>query len=233
MHPTALPAPIADRLRARRGSLHLFDRLEGPRTALVVIDMQRSFLEPGAPSEVPTAREIVPAINRVAAALRGLGGVVAWCKATFERSGPGYWPLFFDYMVRPELADRILGGLVAGAPGHELWPELDVGGDDIVVAKSRYSAFFPGACDLPRELERRRIDTVLVAGTMTNVCCEASARDAMMAGYKVVMLSDANAARSDEEHVASLATIAQFFGDVRTADEAIGLLGAASPDRRG
>jgi ureidoacrylate peracid hydrolase len=59
---------------------------------------------------------------------------------------------------------------------------------------------------------------------MTNVCCEASARDAMMDGFKTVMVSDANAARSDAEHVAALATIVQFFGDVRSTDEVVEIL---------
>ena len=78
--------------------------------------------------------------------------------------------------------------------------------------------------DLPARLRERSIDTVLIAGTMTNVCCEASARDAMMDGFKTILVSDANAARSDAEHVASLSTVAQFFGDVRTTDEMLGLI---------
>jgi ureidoacrylate peracid hydrolase len=224
MHPVDLPPEIVERLRSRRGRLHLFDALDPRRCALVVIDMQRSFVEPGAPSAVSTAREIVPNINRLAAALRGAGGTVAWVQATYTREGPGYWPLFFDYMVSPELSSRILGALTEGDPGHALWHELDVRPADLRVRKNRYSAFFPGACELPARLRERGIDTVLVAGTMTNVCCEASARDAMMDGFKTVVVSDANAARSDGEHLASLATILQFFGDVRGTDETIALL---------
>ena len=224
MHPNELPAEIVERLRSRRGKLHLFERIEAPRSALVVIDMQHAFVEPGAPSAVATARDIVPNINRLASALRERGGTVAWVQATYTREGPGYWPLFFDYMVTPELSGRILGALTEGAPGHALWAELDVKPQDLRVRKNRYSAFFPGACDLPQQLRSRSIDTVLVAGTMTNVCCEASARDAMMDGFKTIVVSDANAARSDAEHVASLATILQFFGDVRTTSEVTGLL---------
>jgi len=224
MHPVDLPAEIVERLRTRRGKLHLFDSLEPRRTALVVIDMQKSFVEPGAPSAVPTAREIVPNINRAASALREAGGVVAWVQATYTRAGPGYWPLFFDYMVTPELSVRILEALTDGNPGHALWHELDVRAGDLRVSKNRYSAFFPGACELPARLRERGVDTVLIAGTMTNVCCEASARDAMMDGFKTVVLSDANAARSDGEHVASLATILQFFGDVRATDEITAML---------
>jgi ureidoacrylate peracid hydrolase len=224
MHPNELPTEIVERLRSRRGKLHLFDRLEARRTALAVIDMQHAFVEPGAPSAVTTAREIVPNINRLAAALRAAAGTVAWVQATYAREGPGYWPLFFDYMVTPELSGRILGALTVGAPGHALWHELDVKPQDLRVGKNRYSAFFPGACELPQRLRERGVDTVLIAGTMTNVCCEASARDAMMDGFKTVVVSDANAARSDAEHLASLATILQFFGDVRTTDEVLGLL---------
>lgn len=224
MHPNGLPAEIVERLRNRRGKLHLFERIEAQRSALVVIDMQHAFVEPGAPSAVATAREIVPNINRLAAALRARGGTVAWVQATYTRDGPGYWPLFFDYMVTPELSGRILDALTEGAPGHALWAELDVKPEDLRVAKNRYSAFFPGACALPQRLRERGVDTVLIAGTMTNVCCEASARDAMMDGFKTIVVSDANAARSDAEHVASLATILQFFGDVHTTDEVVALL---------
>lgn len=224
MHPNELPAEIVERLRSRRGRLHLFERIDARRSALAVIDMQHAFVEPGAPSAVATAREIVPNINRLASALRSRGGTVAWVQATYTREGPGYWPLFFDYMVTPELSGRILGALTDGAPGHALWAELDVQPQDLRVRKNRYSAFFPGACELPQRLRSRGVDTVLIAGTMTNVCCEASARDAMMDGFKTIVVSDANAARSDAEHVASLATILQFFGDVRTTSEVIALL---------
>ena len=224
MHSVDLPPEIIERLRARRGKLHLFESLEPRRCALVVIDMQKSFVEPGAPSAVATAREIVPNINRVAAVLRARGGLVAWVQATYTREGPGYWPLFFDYMVSPELSGRILDALTEGNPGHALWHELEVQPGDLRVRKNRYSAFFPGACELPAKLRERGIDTALIAGTMTNVCCEASARDAMMDGFKTVVVADANAARSDAEHVASLATILQFFGDVRTTDEIVALL---------
>ena len=224
MHPAGLPQEIVERLFRRRGRLHLFETLDAKRTALAVIDMQHSFVAEGAPAAVATAREIVPNINRLAAALRRAGGTVAWVQATYTKSGPGYWPLFVDHMVSPQLSGEILGALTEGSPGHALWHELDVHDADLRVRKNRYSAFFPGACPLPQLLRDRSIDTVLIAGTMTNVCCEASARDAMMDGFKTVVISDANAARSDAEHTASLATILQFFGDVRTTAETVELL---------
>jgi ureidoacrylate peracid hydrolase len=224
MHPTALPAEIVERMRLRRGRLHLFDRLVPTRTALVVIDMQNAFLRPGAPSETPVAREIVPNINRLAAAVRAAGGVVAYAQGSFAPQGPRAWPLFFEHMVNPEFSQAILQALTPGHPDHDLWPGLDVQAQDWRIPKKRYSAFFPGACDLPERLRERGVDTVVITGTLTNVCCEASARDAMMDGFKTVMVSDANAARSDAEHLAALATLVQFFADVRSTDEVLQML---------
>jgi ureidoacrylate peracid hydrolase len=226
IEPTYGIAPaIVERMRVRRGGLHVFDRIAPRATALVVIDMQAAFLEPGAPAETPAARAIVPAINRLARALRERGGAVAWVQAAFT---PGSWPLYFDHMVTPAIADAVLAALTEGAPGQALWHELDVQPQDLRVTKRRYSAFFPGACDLADRLRACAIDTVLIAGTLTNVCCEASARDAMMADFKTIMIADANAARSDDEHCAALGSIVQFFGDVRSTDETIAMLAAGA-----
>ena len=68
------------------------------------------------------------------------------------------------------------------------------------------------------------IDTILIAGTKTNVCCELTARDAMMLDFKVVMVEDCCAALSDEEHRGALENIIQQFGDVMTADEVLARL---------
>ena len=95
---------------------------------------------------------------------------------------------------------------------------------DLRVKKIKYSAFIPGSSDIDAQLQSRGIDTVIITGTATNVCCESTARDAMLLDYRVIMLSDANAASTDEEHAATLNSIMLFFGDVMTADEAIGRL---------
>jgi ureidoacrylate peracid hydrolase len=224
MHPSELPDDITERMRVRRGRLHLFERLDVSRTALVVIDMQNAFLRPGAPSETPIARAIVPQINRLAQAVRAGGGVVAFAQGSFQPSGPEAWPLFFEHMVNPAFSAAILQALTPGHPDHELWPELDVQAGDVCVRKKRYSAFFPGACSLPEQLRERGVDTVIITGTLTNVCCEASARDAMMGDFKTVMVSDANAARSDAEHLAALVTLVQFFADVRSTNDVLAML---------
>jgi ureidoacrylate peracid hydrolase len=95
------------------------------------------------------------------------------------------------------------------------------------VLKTRFSAFIQGSSPIDELLRQLGVDTIVVAGTLTNRCCESSARDAMMLGYKVVFVEDANAAVSDEEHVAALINVATAFGDVRTTDAATGLFNSS------
>jgi ureidoacrylate peracid hydrolase len=222
MHRLGLRPEIVERVTARRGRLHVYDSLAPSRTALLVIDMQNAFLAPGAPIEVPEARAIVPGINRLAGELRRLGVPVVW--VLHENGADGSdWRGFFDVFVRPENRARAARALSAGDRLQELWPELAVEASDLRIAKNRYSAFL-GASRLGKMLAERKIETLLIAGTKTNVCCESTARDAMMLDYKVVMLSDCTAALSDEEHRATLENVIQQFGDVMTSAEALSLL---------
>ena len=216
---------IIDRVIARRGRLHLFDSLDAKRTALVVIDMQKTFCEPGAPAEVPSSRTIIEPINRLAAGLRAAGGTVIWCThANLGTSGGSDWQNFFDHFVSDDVRARTIESLAPGGSGQAIWHELRVEEADIKLFKNRYSALISGSSQLERILRSLGIDTLLIAGTKTNVCCESTARDAMMLDFKVVMVSDGTAALSDEEHRASLETIIQQFGDVLTADEVVARL---------
>jgi ureidoacrylate peracid hydrolase len=223
MHRVAIRQEIIERVMARRGRVRWFDRLEPARTALVVVDMQSAFCAPGAPAEVPGARAIVPNINRLAAALRRLGSPVIWVlHANAQRDGKSDWPLFFEHVVAAEVRARTIESLEPGR--QQVWHELSTAPEDAVVLKNRYSALVPGASKLERVLRERGIESLLIAGTKTNVCCESTARDAMMLDFKVVLLADCCAALSDEEHRATLETHIQQFGDVATADEALELL---------
>ena len=220
MHPVSIRPEIIARVLARRGRTHWFERLDPRRTALVVIDMQTAFCEPGAPAEVPASRAIVPAINALSGELRKLGGAVIWVvHANTHKDGRSDWELFFNNVVGDDVRLRTMDAL---APGRQtIWHELDVAQSDHTVVKNRYSALIPGSSQLERLLRSLDIDTVLIAGTKTNVCCESTARDAMMLDFKVVMLSDCCAALSDDEHRAALETIFQQFGDVATGAETL------------
>jgi ureidoacrylate peracid hydrolase len=218
MNGVTLPQSVIDRVVARCGTEHPFARLDPARTALVVVDMQNAFMDDAVGHAVcPAARDIVPAINRLAGAVRQAGGGVFWIKNTFDESCERDWSVMQD-MATPEARRRRAAAMSADTAGHALWPALEVRPQDEIVRKYRFSAFLPGASDLPDRLRARGFDTVLITGTVTNVCCESSARDAMMGNFRVVMVSDGNAAMTRAEHDASLAALYLIFTDLMDTD---------------
>ena len=199
----------------RRGRRHAFERIVPDRTALVVVDMVPFFV-----TENPYCRGVVPNIRLLATRVRDAGGTVAWVLP-----GPSETPDLDRERLGPEVAD-LFGRAGGDGPLEErVWHELDVAAADLLVEKTATSAFFPGRSALPGLLQERGIDTVLIAGTVTNVCCESSARDACTLGYRVVLVADANAARRDEDHNAALYTVYRSFGDVRPTSEVLALVG--------
>ena len=224
MHKIAIPSYAIERALARRGRLHPFDTVDPARTALVVVDLQNGFMAPGQPAETPNAREIVPAVNRLADATRAAGGTVVWIQNTITPESIQSWSVWFGDFGTAEWGPRMQRAFTPGDFGHALYPSLEVRPGDLTVRKTRFSAFVQGASDLDAILRARGIDTLIIVGTATNVCCESSARDAMMLNYRVFFVSDANACRTDEEHNATLAIMMVMFADVRSTDEMIALL---------
>jgi ureidoacrylate peracid hydrolase len=226
MHKIEIPQFIIDRVIKARGKLHAFERLAGPSTALLVVDLQNAFMVPPYATEVPIAREIVPNVNRLAAATRAAGGRVVWIQMTQTEEDKKTWSVLYENVHVSKTLNKkeTLERLGRGTHGHALYEALDVQPGDLKIEKRRYSAFIQGSSELDKILRERGIDTVLVTGTSTNTCCESTARDAMMLNYKTVMISDANAGTTDEEHNATLGNILRIFGDVMTTDETIAVL---------
>jgi len=226
MHRYVISDAVRERVLRRQGKLVSHDEIDAACAALVVIDMQNHFVAAGFPAEVPLSREIVPTINRLARAMRIAGGQVVWVQTT-ATGALEHWANHHKYMLTPERAAKRLASLDEGAEGFKLYPALEPLPNDLWVKKIKYSAFISGSSDIDAQLKSRGIHTVLIAGTATNVCCESSARDAMMLDYRVIMLSDANATWTDEEHAAALNNCMLFFGGVMTTDETIGRLVSA------
>src|ERR1700682_3694076 len=218
MHTLSIPQSVVDRVIARRGRERIHDDLDPAKTALVVVDMQNSFMLPGvAHALCPMAERIVPNINRLAQSVRATGGTVVWIKTTFKDDALQNWSSYFE-MVTPQKGAKRIAALTADSKGHELWATLDVRPDDVIVEKNRFSAFIQGSSNLAEILRARGLDTILVTGPVTNVCCESTARDAMMLNFKTIMVSDGNAAVTDEDHNASLCAFYLTFGDVMSTD---------------
>ena len=224
MHAGGIPQDVVNRCLARRGRLHTFETVDPARTAMLVVDMQNAFVAEGAAAEIPTAREVVPNINRINAALRRAGGLVVWIVSTYGPEEEDRWPIMYDHVFGEEQGKAFRAALTAGDPGHSVYAPLEQDPGDITVSKNRFSAFVGSGGGLEELLRDRGIDTVLVTGTVTSVCCESTAREAAMRNFKTVMITDANAGRDDEEHWASLSNILLGFGDVYSTDEVIALM---------
>ena len=227
MHKIAIPQAAIDRVLKRRDSLHVFNDVDTMRTAHIVVDLQNGFMAPGQPAEIPMAREIVSNVNRISGALRAAGGLVVYIQNTIDAAAKEAWSNWFTYMSGERRQASMDAAFAEGSYGHSLWPELDVLPSDLKMKKNRFGAFVPGSSPLHAVLQGRGIDTVIITGTATNVCCESTARDAMMMNYKVIFVSDGTATYNDEEHNATLGIMLAMFADVMTTDEVVSRLAGA------
>jgi nicotinamidase-related amidase len=213
-HPSGIPDTIVKKVVARRGRLHAFETIDPRTTALVVIDLDAATV-----GEDDTWPRVIATVNTLAATVRETGGVVAWVLSRMDRM-----PRHFSAILGVELATRYFTDGQTSGSGTRLWHGLRPEPSDLTAHKSGASAFFPGKCNLKEQLDARAIDTVLIAGAVTNICCESSARDAAELEYKVVLVSDALSGHAHGLHEATLATFYRIFGDVRPSDEVIRLL---------
>jgi ureidoacrylate peracid hydrolase len=221
MHKISIPQYVIDRVVKLRGKEHVFEDFDPARTALVVVDMQNAFMMPGvAHSLCEPALAIVPNINRLAQAMRQAGGRIVWIQCAYQEETLEDWSVYYE-MSGPAGRDRRIAALTVGSKGYELWAGLDVQPEDLIVEKTKYSAFIQGSSDLEQVLRAQGLDTVLIAGTVTNVCCESTARDAMMRNFKTIMVTDANAAANDDEHNHALVGFYLVFGDIMSTDQII------------
>jgi nicotinamidase-related amidase len=191
------------------------------RTALINIDMQNCFVE-NSPVAAPRGMEILPRINKIAQECRERGALVIHTVHVVRPDGS-------NTGVMGEIIPAIAAGLInKGNPAAELHPAVVVGAGDIILEKPRYGAFT--GTDLELILRNRGIDTVIITGICTNVCCETTAREANMRDFHVFFLSDATATfdtpelSADQIQPVVLATMRAAFAQVENTASMIGKL---------
>lgn len=195
------------------------------RTALINVDMQNCFVG-NSPFAAPRAREILPRINRLADACRRNGALVIHTLHVVRPDGS-------NIGVMGEIIPVVREGIInKGNPQAELHREIVVERNDIVLEKPRYGAFH--GTDLELILRDRGIDTLIITGIATNVCCETTAREAAVRDFHVFFLSDATATSgiedlsADEVQRATCATLGKRFAQVLTTDEMLTKIARAS-----
>jgi ureidoacrylate peracid hydrolase len=225
-HPFEMPQTHIERVAGRQGRAHTCETFDTPKTALVVVDMQIYFMAEESMAGCPVGQTVVDNVNRLAETVRKTGGIVIWIQNLAPENTPNAWRTLHERYT-PDKGSLRIEQMSRGAPQFELWPDLDVRDTDYRVVKRRYSAFIQGSSDIELILQDNAIETILVCGVATNVCCESTARDAMMLNYRTLMVSDGCATSTDEEHQNSLKAFYLNFGDVQATDEVIARLEAS------
>ena len=207
--------------------------VELDHAALIIIDMQRDFLEPGGFGEtlgnnVALLKAAVPPLQSLLAAARKAGMLIIH---TREGHRPDLSDAPRHKVERGEPSMRIgapgpMGRiLIRGEPGHDIIPELYPAPGEPVIDKPGKGAFYQ--TDLELMLKNREIDTLLVCGVTTEVCVNTTVREANDRGFRCVVLSDCCASYFPEFHAAGLAMIkAQggIFGWVTASPQVLAAL---------
>ena len=167
-------------------------------SALLVIDMQDFFLNKDSHAYVPSAITIVKNINSIIAEYRKQKlPIIFTFHALEEGEEPGIMGRWWGDMLRDT------------DPLSKIDSSIDHNENDITIQKKRYSAFI--GTDLDRILKDKKVDTLVIVGIMTHLCCESTAREAFMRDYEVYFVVDATATDFEELHVSSLKTLNDGF----------------------
>lgn len=187
------------------------------KAVLLVVDMQNDFVNEGAVMEVPMARKYVPNMKRLVEECRANAVPVIYTRHV----------LYDDYEVSPlETAYNPklkISGMREGSAGAEVIEELKPLDNEQVIKKHRYDAFHNTNLEtIIRNIRGANVaDTIIICGTVTNVCCESTARSAFMRDFKVMFVSDANGGLDEASHQATLDILGKVFARIATTDEMV------------
>jgi ureidoacrylate peracid hydrolase len=210
-------------------------QLEPGRTALLVVDMQRGFLDPGAAMEVPPARQIVPRVRSLVDLFHDRKLPVVFTAFTYSPRVPLLvGELHPEHRPAPPGAPRGFGrpssSCLEGDPSVAVVGELEPGPDDLVIGKHWYDAFAGTALD--GALRARGVTALVVTGTMTDICVLATVVGAFNREYRVTVVEDGVATLWPEIQTAALDIIGRAYGRVVPA-KAVEATVAAWPRNRG
>lgn len=201
--------------------------------ALIVVDMQNDFVREGAPFEVPEARRTIPAVARLIAAFRTLGRKVIFTRYIAD---PLYRPLG-RHLAWIRALDPPVNACVPGfsrsyrdvsglREGVAVIDELAPLPEDIVVDKVYFSSFH--GTDLDRQLAALETQSLVICGTVTEMCVEDTARHAVHFGYPTFLAADAVSSNTPAAHQAALDGFARNYGFVAKTEKIIEKLGRPS-----
>ena len=188
--------------------------------ALLVVDMQNDFVRAGAPLEVPDARATIPAQQRLLEHFRTQGLPIVYTRFLSYEADNLLW--LWSPQCHPDSRacwpghlrsyDDADGLLDCAAVIDELAPAPN----DLVIDKYGYGAFH--GTDLDDLLRAKDVGSLVVTGTVTQICVEESAREALHHGYRTTVVADAVSSYVPDLHAATLKNFALKFGWVADTD---------------
>lgn len=180
------------------------------KSALMVVDMQKFFLDPASPTYTCGGIAILPNLVRLIHGFRQAGRPV----------------IFTRHVHHPDLLDAGIMGwwwegmCLEGSPESEIHPDIQPLPGEKVIFKHRYSAFYN--TDLETILRVLKVEDIVMSGIMTNMCCESTTRDAYFRDYRVFFLADGTGSINEEMHLASLLNLSFGFAWITTTEEILG-----------
>ena len=198
-------------------------QLRPDSTALIVVDMQNDFVRVGAPLEVPDARETIDAHLELLGWFRARHRPVVFTRFIAGPSPTLMWN--WSPQIAPPTCScwpgfrRAYGDIEGERDCVAVIDELAPLQDELQVDKYGYNGFH--RTRLTDLLNAHAVDTVLITGTVTQICVEDTARGAFHEGFQAAIVSDAVSSYAPELQRASLETLATKYGRVVTADEAL------------
>lgn len=183
------------------------------RIALLVMDMQNIFVEPGSLLEVKGIRKNLSRFKEFIQKLRCKDVLIIYTRHCYTpKNNP----------IEAELFPKLKNQLQKKSHGWRIYDQLKPSNSDIVIDKPRYDAFFNTRLD--EVLKSKGIDTLIITGTMTNICCESTARSGMYRDYKIIFCSDLTYCSKEEVQKNTLKNIHSHFGKVMSSREILGTI---------
>jgi biuret amidohydrolase len=218
-------------LQARQERIDELHRLERGRTALLVIDMQHGFLDPGAALEVPPGRAIIPNLQRLVEACRGHGVPVLFTEFVYSPAvpclrgdpfGPEHLPAQTGHPTGFGLpsSNCLIGPLAAPGPNSaDTVPELAPRPDELVIRGHTYDKFLGTPLDLA--LRSRDVRCLVITGILTDVCVNCTLLSAANRDYRVIAVTDGVATLWPELQEACFTIWRRKFARLRSTEEVL------------
>lgn len=186
------------------------------KSALLILDMQRYFLDAGSHAHIPSAEAILSRVDALRAAYVDAGLPIVWTRHLNTPADAGSMSRWWRDLIS------------AKNPLSEIHPALDTS-SGLVIEKTQYDAFYQ--TNLGEYLRDQNVEQVVIAGVMTHLCCETTARSAFVQGFEVFFLIDGTATYNEEFHRATLLNLAHGFATPVLCEEILLTLKTQSAQR--